>query len=96
MRDAFLKPGARRAEPWNAGPVLPVIILPGPGRGVLYIPDPRSYDEGLAVAHEGFGSCASVVTEPRQARKGAAIRYPVECRRFTGTLRRPLSPTSPL
>jgi hypothetical protein len=41
----------------------------------------------LAAAHEGFGSCASVVTEPRQARKGAAIRYPVECRRQTGTLR---------
>jgi DNA polymerase-3 subunit gamma/tau len=27
------------------------------------------------VAHEGFGSCASTASEPRQARKGAAIRY---------------------
>jgi len=48
-----------------------------------------------AAAHEGFGSCASVVTEPRQARKGAAIRYPAECRSHTGTLRGPLPPLAP-
>src|SRR5690349_3938095 len=95
IRNAFLRSRGRVARPWNAGPGSPVLMLSGPGEGRLYIPDPRSYDENLAVAHEGFGSCASVVTEPRQARKGAAIRYPVECRRFTGTLRRPLSPTSP-
>ena len=32
---------------------------------ILLVPRPR----------EGFGSCAPADTEPRQARKGAAIRY---------------------
>jgi hypothetical protein len=39
---------------------------------------PRPHDVpwvGSTVAHEGFGSCASAASEPRQARKGAAIRY---------------------
>jgi hypothetical protein len=42
---------------------------------LLYIPTPRRIAWGTAaVAHEGFGSCASDDTEPRQARKGAALR----------------------
>jgi len=56
----------------------------------LTSPSPRRSMRAFAVAHEGFGSCASATIEPRQARKGAAIRYAAECRSFTGTLRRPL------
>jgi DNA polymerase-3 subunit gamma/tau len=46
-----------------------------------------------AVADEGFGSCASVATEPRQARKGAAIR---SAHRVPQLNRNPSSATAPV
>jgi hypothetical protein len=72
---------------WNAGVPPPVVPNPGTWAAFFTSPTPRRSMGSLTVAHEGFGSCASANTEPRQARKGAAIRYPDECRRFTGTLR---------